>query len=115
MSNMPTESSSNVIFLEKGKVSEHGGITVETYLDGEGAEKLTGGFAVYDPGARTGDDPTTHEGTEFLVVIEGTIVIEIDGQEYRVRPGNSLCFPGNKPHRGWNPGETTARALFLLY
>jgi uncharacterized cupin superfamily protein len=115
MSDNSTRSLSEVIFTEEGKISEHGGITVKTFLDGEGAIKLTSGFAIYDPGARTGDDPTTHEGTEVVVGLEGTIVVEVDGKEYQIMPGNSLCFPGTKPHRGWNPGETTARALFLLY
>ena len=115
MSDMTKDSSSEVVFMEMGKISDHGGITVETFLDGEDAEKVTVGFAIYDPGAKTGDDPTTHGGMELLVVLEGIVAVEINGQEYQVGPGNSLCFPGNIPHRGWNPGDTSARALFLIY
>lgn len=110
------ELAEQVIFSKKGVVSDHGGISVEKFLDNEEATgKVTAGFAIYEPGASTGDQPATHGGTEFLLLLEGNIIAEIGGQEYAMEPGNAIRFPGAKPHRGWNSGPSVARAFFLYY
>jgi mannose-6-phosphate isomerase-like protein (cupin superfamily) len=61
-----------------------------------------------DPGMHTTDT------IDFEVVLEGTIVLELDdGAEMTLQPGDTVVQNGTR-HRWRNPGDTTARvALFI--
>jgi mannose-6-phosphate isomerase-like protein (cupin superfamily) len=109
----PAPGEDEVIFVAGAEPTQHGGIGVTTYLKEMATAGITVGLADYLPGASTGEQPVTHEGTEFLLLLEGIIVAEVDGREYRLEPGCTLRFPASKPHRGWNPGNEPARALFI--
>ncbi|AMO59097.1 cupin [Mycolicibacterium phlei] len=74
-------------------------------------EKLPGmlGYMDYsDPGMHTTDT------IDFEVVLEGTIVLELDdGAEVTLKPGDTVVQNGTR-HRWRNPGDTPARmAVFL--
>lgn len=40
----------------------------------------------------------THEGQEFNLVIEGRMLLNINGKELILNPGDSLYFDSSKPH-----------------
>ena len=40
----------------------------------------------------------THEGQEFNLVIEGRLLLNINGKELILNPGDSLYFDSSKPH-----------------
>src|SRR5215470_6029253 len=63
---------------------------------------------VSDPGMHTTDT------IDFEVVLEGTVVLELDdGAEVTLHPGDTVVQNGTR-HRWKNPGDTTARlALFI--
>jgi quercetin dioxygenase-like cupin family protein/ribosome-binding protein aMBF1 (putative translation factor) len=57
----------------------------------------------------------THPGDEIIFVVCGTIEVEIAGEELMLLgPGDTLCYPGTRPHR-WRqvPGPTTPRVLMV--
>lgn len=51
---------------------------------------------------------------EAVHVISGRFVLEVDGREYALDPGDTLTFPGQAPHRWHNPGEEPAVVLWTL-
>lgn len=51
---------------------------------------------------------------EAVHVISGRFVLEVDGREYALDPGDTLTFPGQAPHRWHNPGEEAAVVLWTL-
>src|ERR1700675_1360149 len=53
------------------------------------------------PEAGSGD-PYTHEGEEFIFVLRGDLEIAVDGEQYRLKPGDSFYFESATPHRGKN-------------
>ena len=55
----------------------------------------------------------SHEGEELLYVLEGEIEQVLDGERMTLRPGDSLHYRGNRPHAWSNPGERTARLLWV--
>jgi mannose-6-phosphate isomerase-like protein (cupin superfamily) len=73
--------------------------------------KLPGLLRYMDP-----SDPGMHatDTIDFEVVLEGTIVLELDdGAEVTLNPGDTVVQNGTR-HRWKNPGSTPARmALFL--
>jgi DNA-binding transcriptional MerR regulator/mannose-6-phosphate isomerase-like protein (cupin superfamily) len=66
-----------------------------------------------EPGAGSGGS-YTHEGEEFLYVLEGVFEVVLrDDERYRLRQGDSLYYPSTVPHAWRNPGEVTARLLWV--
>lgn len=56
----------------------------------------------------------SHFGEEFLHVLEGEILFTLnDNEEYRLRAGDSFFFHSKEKHRWINPGEKTARLIWI--
>jgi DNA-binding transcriptional MerR regulator/mannose-6-phosphate isomerase-like protein (cupin superfamily) len=63
------------------------------------------------PEAGSGDS-YTHEGEEFIYVLRGELAITLDGEQYRLKPGDSFYFESATPHSWRNPGR---RETWLLW
>jgi quercetin dioxygenase-like cupin family protein len=64
------------------------------------------------PGAGSGD-PYTHEGEEFIYVLHGDLEITVEGENYRLQPGDSFYFESATPHRWKNPGRKETLVLWI--
>lgn len=97
----------------------------ETFqIEGAGAEyiRLSGTFpdrsmeallVVMQPGKSTGQK-FCHAGEEFLYVIEGLLVVDLDGQQYIVKAGESMHFPAATPHFWTNPLKEKTKLLSVV-
>ena len=57
----------------------------------------------FEPGAGVGRH--THPGEEISVVLEGSLLLEVDGQPPRtIKAGEAFLVPANTIHAGRNPG-----------
>ncbi len=56
----------------------------------------------------------SHEGEEFGTVLEGTLLFELGGKEYRMEAGDSIYFTSSIPHKWRNPGPGTMRAIWVI-
>jgi quercetin dioxygenase-like cupin family protein len=69
--------------------------------------------AEFEPGGAIGRH--THPGEELSIVLEGTLVLEVDGQPARtVKAGESFFVPAGVVHAGKNPGTGKA-VVFATY
>jgi DNA-binding transcriptional MerR regulator/mannose-6-phosphate isomerase-like protein (cupin superfamily) len=105
------ESNSRLVPSHKRKVLEAG--------PGVRMELLAWGNTVMEPhlfriapSAGSGES-YTHEGEEFLHVLQGRLHISIAEQEYQLKPGDSFYFESATPHRWFNPGRTETRVLWV--
>lgn len=57
----------------------------------------------------------THEGEEFIYLLEGELEGEISGKKFKLSPGDSLYLRSTEPHVFFNPGATVSRALTVIY
>jgi len=64
--------------------------------------------------ADSGSSPIVHTGLEFVYCLEGTVEYDIEGESYRLEPGDSLLFEAHLPHRWQNPESDPARAIMVL-
>ena len=65
------------------------------------------------PGASSGG-AYSHEGEEFIYVIQGRFEIWLDELEhYELRPGDSLYFSSTQSHHWLNPGKTETTLLWI--
>jgi transcriptional regulator with XRE-family HTH domain len=73
---------------------------------------------VLRPGAVTGGpgDPPMHEpgSRESALVVEGRVVLAIDGEDYELRAGDCVTFDADLPHHFENPGSDDAVLLAVV-
>jgi uncharacterized cupin superfamily protein len=94
--------------------SEAPGMRIEHLSRGLTGYPFASFLITMEPGARTGDNPTEHTGAEWVYCLEGYVVYEVEGKEYRLMPGDNLLFDASLLHRWRNPGTTQARMLLIL-
>ncbi len=64
------------------------------------------------PGAGSGS-AYSHNGEEFLHVLQGKLEISIAGQNYTLTPGDSLYFDSGTPHEWHNPGKRQTVVMWI--
>lgn len=67
----------------------------------------------YEPGTRSGPEPSHHNGAEFGIVLSGTLTIQIDGVDHVVAAGDAVHYPSTTPHLITNTGHVKARAVWV--
>ena len=55
----------------------------------------------------------THVGEEFLYIVSGEMIYEVDGVTYNLKAGDTLHFDSNLPHRSRNEGVIPAAELWV--
>ena len=58
--------------------------------------------------------PITHEGQEFVHILEGVVELYYDGQNYRLETGDSAYLDSMRPHTFHGLGECRARMLAVV-
>ena len=53
-----------------------------------------------------------HPTDELVLVKEGTMEFEVEGERIILHPGDQLFIPAGKRHSAWNRGQTTASWFF---
>lgn len=86
---------------------------------GVGMELLAWGDTVMEPhlfrvapGAGSGDS-YSHEGEEFLYMLKGQLDIALEGEQYKLRGGDSFYFQSKTPHHWRNPGKNESLILWI--
>jgi DNA-binding transcriptional MerR regulator/uncharacterized RmlC-like cupin family protein len=55
----------------------------------------------------------SHEGEEFIYVLNGEFEIALEGEQYRLKAGDSFYFESATPHRWKNPGRSETFILWV--
>jgi len=107
----PAESSSRLVRPERRKVLEAGpGVRME--LLAWGNTVMEPHLFRIEPNSGSGES-YTHEGEEFLYVLRGQLHISLQGEEYRLKTGDSFYFESATPHHWKNPGRTETFVLWV--
>lgn len=73
--------------------------------------RLGGAVTEVAPGAGTSPEP--HGGEELVLLLEGSLTVEVADERYTLAPGDALHYPADRPLRWHNPGDAVARAVWL--
>ena len=68
----------------------------------------------HSPGYDTSATPYRHNGEEFGLVIEGRVVVHLDGVAHDLGPGDSIRYDSSVPHWYSNPGPENCRAVWVI-
>jgi len=107
----PAESNSPLVPPRERKVLEAG--------PGVRMELLAWGNTVMEPhlfriapNAGSGES-YTHEGEEFLYILQGELQISLENDQYRLKTGDSFYFESATPHSWKNPGHSETCVLWV--
>jgi len=78
-----------------------------------GEERYKAFIVDIDVGGSSGDDQYSHKGEEIGVVLQGMLVLQIEGKEYRLSKGDSFAFPSHIPHRFFNESNAPASVFWV--
>jgi transcriptional regulator with XRE-family HTH domain len=90
------------------------GMTMEYLGSGLPNQALMSFLITLEPGAGADTQPVVHLGEEWVYCLEGTIVYEVEGEQFRLEPGDSLLFEASLPHRWRNPDPLPASIILVL-
>lgn len=88
------------------------GTTVERLAPIFDGQLLQALLFVVHPGGHSLTD-IKHDGEDFGYVLEGEIELSVDGEKYRLRPGDTFQFRSERPHGYRNSGKIVARVLWI--
>lgn len=66
-----------------------------------------------EPHGRAGDVPYTHAGEEAGLVIQGRLLLTVDGTDYLLNEGDSFRFASTTPHSFANPTPAVTRVMWV--
>jgi len=93
---------------ERRRVASPRGKIVYTQVSRSGGQ-LEVLEAVMEPGATSSEEPWSHASEECILVLEGDLVVEVNGAEHTLGTGDSCHFHSSLPHRFLNPHPVPAR------
>jgi transcriptional regulator with XRE-family HTH domain len=103
---------SRPVMLTKEADPDRGGIALERLVPYAGAHLLEGTINIIQPGGGI-DTELQHEGEELGYVLEGILELTVEGEIYRLGPGDSFYFRSEMRHTYRNPGGSVARVLWV--
>jgi mannose-6-phosphate isomerase-like protein (cupin superfamily) len=77
------------------------------------AENIEAIFGRYEVGASLGDEPLTHEGEEWGMVLRGRLKVWVGDEIYFLDPGDSIAFPSTMPHRLENVADEPTEYIWV--
>ena len=72
-------------------------------------------LAEFPQSSRDGIDFHEHEGSELLYMIEGSLLLIVDGQEHVLRKGDSIFFDASAIHSYRGLSNTAAKAIVVTF
>ena len=91
------------------------GMTIEHLGSGLPTQALASFLITLEPGVGCDAEPITHLGEEWVYCLEGTIEYKVDGEQFRLGPGDSLLFEAFLPHCARNPGASRTSVILILH
>jgi transcriptional regulator with XRE-family HTH domain len=77
------------------------------------AEFLEAIIGIYSEDASMGDEPVTHQGEEWGMVLEGRFKVTLGDEIYFLETGDSIWFRSTTPHRIENIYAGTSRYIWV--
>ena len=61
------------------------------------------------------EERSTHDGQEFIYVLEGTMEVRLEGEVHLLEPGDAIYYDSSVPHLVRCHGKDTTKILAVLY
>jgi len=105
-----------VIHLKKNQrpTSETAGVSMENLGSGLPNQQIEPFLMTIGPGGSSTSSQISHSGEEFVYVLSGALICQINEQEYALETEDSLLFLASQPHVYRNHTKKTAKILIVF-
>lgn len=93
--------------------TSHRGIDLEGVSGPYGQYLVAAAVAEVAPGASSGDSPLRHAGEELILMLSGSLEVDVEDRTFRLDRGDSVHFHTDHEHRWRNPTKRRARAVWM--
>ena len=83
-------------------------------LDFAVTDRKMDAFLATFPSQSKRSKPHHHDGVEFIYVVSGQIIIEIDGEDFALGEGDSIYFDSAAPHSYRREGRMVSTAIVVI-
>lgn len=83
-------------------------------LDFAVTDRKMDAFLATFPAQSKRSKPHHHDGVEFMYVVSGQIILEIDGEDFSLGEGNSIYFNSAAPHSYQREGRAVSTAIVVI-
>ena len=87
---------------------------IYTRLGGEFPGRQVEPLLVTFPPGEPKEKTVTHPGEEFYYILEGAMIVTVEGKEYILKPGDSIHFPSTISHTITNPLDHDAKVFCFV-
>jgi transcriptional regulator with XRE-family HTH domain len=70
-------------------------------------------FGRYEVGASLGDEPVTHAGEEWGMVLKGRLKVWVGDEIHFLDPGDAIWYPSTTPHRMENVADEPTEYIWI--
>jgi transcriptional regulator with XRE-family HTH domain len=91
---------------------ESSGVRFELASPAE-SEHIEAIYGRYDVDASSGEEPYTHEGEEWGMVLAGRLKVVVGDEVYFLEPGDSIWVPSTIPHRMENVASIPTEYIWI--
>lgn len=98
--------------IETSSPRKSPGITIENLVPSATLDLLYGSIHVVEPGGSSAG-MIAHQGEELGYVLQGELELTIEDTSYHLHEGDSFFFQSSLPHGYRNPGEITAKIIWV--
>lgn len=83
-------------------------------LSGDFSNRTLESLLVTIPPEEQHGNKSTHPGEEFVMVLEGALIVNINGTEYLAKAGDTLHYPSTIMHTWFNPLKEETKILCII-
>lgn len=87
---------------------------MKDYLLSDPKRSLEAFYGEIEPYGTSSEVYIFHGDEEFLLILEGSLKIEVANHQYTLNEGDSMGFHAQSPHRWWNETDQTVRLLWVI-
>lgn len=102
-----------VVRAEEARIVETAKHVIRRVLKEDRFHGLSIAINEYAPHTGSNEQPLSHEGFEYGYILEGTLTVEVDGQEHVLSEGDLISYKSTRMHKLWNHGESATRTLWV--
>ena len=94
-------------------ITPFGEALLKQRLTPPGASGVSMFLVILEPGGMSGTEAYTHGGCDAGLVLQGRLLLVVDGREHLLDEGDSFHFPGGRPHRFANALAGVTRVIWI--
>ncbi len=92
--------------------NQSSGVAIECLVPNPDARLIYGAIHIVAPGGGS-NGAIAHEGEEVGYILEGELELDVDGERYHLKEGDSFFFRSDRQHGYRNPTDSQTRVLWI--